>query len=121
MTRAGDVFWTALPTYLAMGMTPEEFWHGEPRLAVAYRESFEIRREMQFAREWRLGIYMMRAVAACLVEDAEYPDAPLFSSEALKAEYEEAKAKATLEKNMAAFEAMAKRANEKLAARGEGD
>lgn len=76
-TRLSDLFWEALPQFLAIGMTAEEFWHGDPRLASAYRRAWELRsRERQWA-EWRAGLYHAAAIGCCLSEKGEYPERPL--------------------------------------------
>lgn len=74
----GELFWSALPTYLAIGMTAEEFWHGEPRLARAYREADLMRREREAIAEWRQGAYVLRAIASALSSRSQYPEEPLF-------------------------------------------
>lgn len=43
-------------------MPQEEFWHGPPRLAVAYREAYAIRRDNEHLSEWRLGLYFRDAL-----------------------------------------------------------
>ena len=102
-------------------MSAEEFWHGNPRLAVAYREADILRRDRAYQAEWRAGIYMFHAIGACLSEKSPYPEQPLFSSEEARRQYEEARAKAQMEKAKAMFEAMARRANEKLSEGGVED
>lgn len=49
---------------MAIGMSPEEFWHGEPNLAVAYREAFRRKMENQHLQQWRMGVYIAEAVAS---------------------------------------------------------
>lgn len=76
-TRLSDLFWEALPQFIAMGMPVGEFWHGDPRLAAAYRSAWEQNvRERQWA-EWRAGLYHAIAVGCCLSEKDEYPERPL--------------------------------------------
>lgn len=57
-----DTFWELLPQYMAIGMTAREFWDGEPRLAVAYREAEKIRQEREDAAAWLQGMYVYEAV-----------------------------------------------------------
>lgn len=82
-----ELFWDALPQYMAIGMTVEEFWHGPFDLAVAYRRAWEAKLAMRFREEWRQGAYTLKALTVALDhafnKDAksEYPDAPLFSTE----------------------------------------
>lgn len=41
-----------------MGMSYEQYWEGDPRLAVAYREAYRLRREMDNEQAWLQGFYM---------------------------------------------------------------
>lgn len=75
-----ELFWDSLPTYMAIGMSADEFWHGDPKLAVAYRKAERIRQENRYLSEWRAGIYVGKAVDAVLSKKAEYPPEPLFST-----------------------------------------
>lgn len=70
-------------------MSNEEFWFGEPRLAIAYREMHEIRNEIRNQELWLSGVYNYRAfssVAEALAyglgggkgkKPNQYPDEPL--------------------------------------------
>lgn len=106
-------------------MSSEEFWHGKPKLVVAYREAERIRRDNRYHAEWRAGIYTFQALMAAApalkaftkAEEHEYPSEPIFSTTA-KAVSEEDRQKAQMEKAKAAFMAMANKVNEKLAERG---
>lgn len=95
--------WRALPTYLALGMSAEEFWHGDHRLAAAYREAGKLRRERGLFAEWRAGVYVALAMAAAWSKDAEYPELPLFLAEDSPAR--EAAERARMEANVARMEA----------------
>lgn len=120
-----ELFWDSLPTYLAIGMSAEEFWHGKPKLAVAYREAERIRRDNRYHSEWRAGIYVFEALKAAapayheLTKGVEhdYPTEPVFSTSA-KAVSEEDRNRAVMEKGKAAFMEMANKVNAKLAERG---
>lgn len=106
-------------------MSAEEFWHGKPKLAVAYREAERIRRDNRFQAEWRAGIYTFQALLAAApalkaftkAEEHEYPREPIFSTTAQPVSQED-REKAQMEKGKAAFMAMANRINAKLAERG---
>ncbi len=99
-------------------MSAEEFWHGEPQLAVSYREAEKLKREMRYVAEWRAGYYVYRAVAANLSKDSEYPSEPLFSAVLDDEQAKEQKEKATMEKMMTMFTARAASINKKLAEQG---
>ena len=51
---------------MAMGMSYAEFWDGDPRLAVAYRKAFKLKRELQNEQAWLQGIYVYDALAVAL-------------------------------------------------------
>lgn len=122
---ASELFWDSMPQYLAIGMSSEEFWHGQPKLAVAYREAERIRRDNRFHAEWREGIYTLQALLAAApalkaftkADEHEYPKEPVFST-STKAVTEEDRQKAQMEKAKTAFVEMANKLNAKLAERG---
>lgn len=91
------------PTYLLYGMSSDEFWHGRPRLTVAYREANRLKREKEAFDEWKQGAYVLRAVQACLFEEVQYPEMPIFiqNDEELRQEIE----KREMQSNIAKMEA----------------
>lgn len=52
------------PYYMAMGMTYEQFWYGDPCIAKAYREADKIQRRRMNEELWLGGIYMAEAIAS---------------------------------------------------------
>ena len=102
-------------------MSSEEYWHGPPRLCRAYREAAETRRQMDYDAEWRLGIYVHRAVAAALEEafskspQLGYFEEPAFSVASEREAREEARARRDMERNKARLQAMAEAINRRLA------
>lgn len=112
-------------------MTSDEFWHGDFRLAGAYREADRIRRCNRYAAEWREGVYMFEALLTASPAfrelsrglEHEYPSEPIFS--AMTAEEREARDRADEERRaaeaVARFERLAARANMELAARRPSD
>lgn len=63
-------------------MSAQEFWEGEPRLAEAYRQAYQITQEREAFAEWRQGFYVLRAIANVFGKDTPYPEEPVFMSEA---------------------------------------
>lgn len=55
-------FHKAFPQYLAIGMTPSEFWDGDCTLAVAYRKAEEIRNTRRNQELWLQGMYIYEAL-----------------------------------------------------------
>ena len=62
------IFREAFPHYLVMGMSPEEYWDGDSWLVKSYREAYRIRMEnadrIADRDAWRMGQYIMAALAA---------------------------------------------------------
>ena len=61
-TSYREIFENALPNYIYMGMTPEQFWNGESTLVVAYRKAFEMKQEADNQRLWLQGSYVYEAI-----------------------------------------------------------
>ena len=51
-----------LPMYMAMGMSPEEYWYGDPSLLRAYRKADVIKRERENESLWLQGMYIYEAI-----------------------------------------------------------
>ena len=47
-----ELFNEVLPHYLAIGMTIDEFWNGDPWLTVTYRKAWDIKRHNENFRAW---------------------------------------------------------------------
>lgn len=45
-----------------MGMSSEEFWHGNPRLAESYREANKLKLEIKDYELWKQGMYFYEAL-----------------------------------------------------------
>ncbi len=57
-----DVFDEHFPYYLAIGMTAEQYWHGDPTLCRAYRKADRIRQERMNYEKWLQGAYIYDAI-----------------------------------------------------------
>lgn len=73
------------PSYMAMGMTYEQFWHCNTKVHKAYREAWNIKRKNDEWARWRQGCYYFTALMCAapvmkpFVKDAKpgkYPDEP---------------------------------------------
>ena len=62
--KFSEVFRKWLPYYMSIGMTPEEYWHGDPTLTEAYREADEFRKERENFMAWLQGMYFYDALGA---------------------------------------------------------
>ncbi len=54
------------PYYLAIGMTAEEYWYGDPLLCRAYHEAFDMKMDIQNQLMWTQGFYVHNAVSASI-------------------------------------------------------
>ena len=50
------------PYYLSIGMTPEQYWDGDPELAKFYRKAEEMRLERRNQELWLQGMYIYEAI-----------------------------------------------------------
>ncbi len=57
-----DVFNKEFPYYLALGMSYEQYWYGDPRLVKAYRKAHELKAQQKNEEMWVQGIYFSRAL-----------------------------------------------------------
>lgn len=51
---------------MVMGMTYEQYWEGDPYMAVAYRKAYRLRRESDNEFLWLQGLYFYDAFAAVM-------------------------------------------------------
>lgn len=57
-----ELFKEQFPYYLAMGMTYEQFWHGDFDLAISYRKAYELKQEIKDYDFWKQGLYFYEAL-----------------------------------------------------------
>ena len=55
-------FYEQFPYYLAIGMTPEQYWDGDPVLAKCYRQADAIKLERMNQELWLQGMYIYEAI-----------------------------------------------------------
>ena len=55
-------FYEQFPYYLSIGMTPKEYWEGDPALAKYYRKADEIKLERKNQELWLQGMYFYEAI-----------------------------------------------------------
>ena len=58
-----EIFDKAFPSYLAMGMTYDEFYCKDHTLAIAYRRAYERKREQANQDMWLMGAYVYQAIS----------------------------------------------------------
>ena len=59
-----EVFESVLPYYLAVGMSYEQFWEGDPSIVISYRRADEIRKRRMNEELWWGGMYTADALAS---------------------------------------------------------
>lgn len=105
---------------MAMGMTYEQFWLGEPEIAKAYREADQIRRRRMNEQLWLEGIYMAEALSATVGnmfskgQKHQYPQEPLPITAAEQEERRERERQAKMERIKAKFVAKALAVNARM-------
>lgn len=61
-----EVLEESCPYYLAMGMSMDEYWNGDPVLAKYYRKAYAIKREKENEDFWLQGMYFYDALSTAL-------------------------------------------------------
>jgi len=59
-----DIFDKAIPYYLSIGMSIDEFWHGDCENARYYREADKIKRHRKNEEMWLQGAYIYNAIGS---------------------------------------------------------
>ena len=123
-------FYDVFPYYLAIGMTPEQYWEGDCELVRYYRKAAQIRQDLKNQDAWLQGMYVyqaignlapiLRAFAKKGVKAIPYPDQPFDFDPKQKAERQEAKRGKQDEKAKAYFQALALSLNKKFQEKGGG-
>ena len=117
-----------LPVYMAMGMTPDEYWNGDPALLKAYRKMDEIKRERENEMLWLQGMYIYEAIGDLApilhafakkgTEAKPYAERPYPITKRLKKEAEAAKEQREYEQQKARFQQMMTAVNMRFASKG---
>ena len=55
-------FYEVFPFYLSIGMTPEQYWDGDPSLPKYYRKAYELQRKRRNEDLWLQGMYIYEAL-----------------------------------------------------------
>lgn len=119
-----EIFDKAFPTYLAMGMTYDEFYREDHTLVIAYRRAYERKLEQENQKLWLMGAYVYQAVARVaplLIPFNSHPKAepyldkpfPLFGKDEPDKALE---SKAVLEKGFAYMQTQMIKVNKKFGA-----
>lgn len=61
---ASEIFEKHFSFYLAIGMSAEDYWNGDPALVLHYRKAYKIRQEEIDYQSWLNGLYISRAIGS---------------------------------------------------------
>jgi hypothetical protein len=61
-----DIFEDAFPRYIALGMTYDQYWHGDTWLTLQYEKAHKIRTEIENEKLYVQGAYNFNAFSAAL-------------------------------------------------------
>lgn len=119
------------PRYMAMGMSYEEFWNGDPRMAEYYRKAEELKTEKRNLELWLQGMYIYEAIidiAPVLHAFAKkgakakpYPSRPYPITEREHKREEESAERAKAEKAKRFMDAIVASTQKKFAQQGENN
>ena len=119
-----DKFYELFPYYLAIGMTPEQYWDSDCTLTKYYRKAEELRNEKRNQELWLQGMYVYEAlcdVAPILhafakkgTKPAPYSNKPYPLTDKQVEQEEEDKQRKIAEKGKRFMEAMAASINKKF-------
>jgi hypothetical protein len=119
-----EKFYEYFPYYLAIGMTPEQYWDGDCTLPKYYRKAEELRNEKRNQELWLQGMYIyealcdvspiLHAFAKKGTKPAPYSAKPYALTEKQIEQDEEEKQRKLAEKGKRFMEAMATSVNKKF-------
>lgn len=117
-------FYEQFPYYLAIGMTPEQYWEGDPALAKYYRKADEIKLERLNQEKWLQGMYIYEAICDASpilhsfakkgTKPHPYTDKPYSLTDRERKQEKVSKEKETFDKGKRLMEAFMKLNNKKF-------
>lgn len=119
-----EQFYEVFPYYLALGMTYEQFWDGDPMLCKYYREAEEIRNEKKNQELWLQGMYfyealcdvspVLHAFAKKGAKPSPYPESPYAITKTQRDRQKREKERLAFEKGKKFMEALTQQVNGKF-------
>lgn len=84
-----EIFERDCPYYMALGMTYDEYWHGDVHMARAFYKADRLRQKRMNDEAWLYGAYVGKAIEATICNafrksgspPAEYPKEPIWVEE----------------------------------------
>lgn len=105
---------------MAMGMSYDDFWHGDVHMVKAYRKAHRIKKQMKSAEQYMMGLYVYHAICAAHPlfafkphEPMHYLEEPLPIDDREAKEREERKEREHYEDVKTRFEAFAESFNKR--------
>ena len=65
------------PYYLTIGVSWDEYWHGDYTRLPYYRKAYALKREEINQQLWLQGVYFLNAIGCAFSKEAQYPSEPL--------------------------------------------
>ena len=119
-----EKFYELFPYYLAIGMTYDQYWNGDPTLVKHYRKADEIRKERRNEELWLQGMYIyealcdvspvLHAFAKKGTKPQPYSEKPYAITETQHQRAVEEKERARIEKGKRFMEALMKSTNKRF-------
>lgn len=112
-----EIFDNCCPYYMAIGMSREEFWNGEPSAVRDYRRAWKLKQKEQNYEWWMQGMYFYEALLDASpmfkfslkpLKPIPYSDEPYPLTKKEKTEQQERKEKLEMEKLKASMTAWMK-------------
>lgn len=122
------MFWDALPYYLSIGMTTDEYWNGDCLLVKAYRKADKLKRRRQNEALWLQGAYVYEAILDASpvlhafskrAKARPYPSEPYSITSEQRAEKKEREQQAAFERSKAHLMAWMATTNQSIKQREE--
>ena len=61
-----ELFHEMFPFYLSIGMSPAEYWDGDPSLPRYFRKAYLLKQEQDNQKAWLQGLYFYNALSATM-------------------------------------------------------
>lgn len=126
--RYTDILDEACPKYLRAGMSYEDYWEGDPQMAVYYRKKLDQEIDYENFKAWLQGLYVYEAILDLVpaikpfVKNPEirpYRDKPISLTDVERENREEEENKQKLRNGRQFMEMMAASINQKMKERRE--
>lgn len=107
--------------YVAMGMTPDEFWNGDYSMLKFYRSGYEVKREIDNEKAWLQGLYFYDALCAALSpKEVKYTEEPYILNTRISESRMKEKERKEVENFRTYMETMAANINAKFSQKAKG-